>query len=86
MRKTSFPHITAEARGRLAVIFEERGIGIYRPTESLAEHERRVRNIEISMKGCPGRPLNTMIRPQNLRTIGKLDYVKGAPTFMHGGE
>ena len=69
--KPRVTQIADQAGRRAAVVLVERRVGIDRARHALAQHQRRMRNVERRMKLGAGASLHAVVGPQQLRTVGR---------------
>src|SRR6266478_117933 len=71
---------------RRAIVLEKGGIGIDGRAKPLAQHECRVRNLEVLAEFGAHRALDAMVRPEYLRSIGERDRLERFSARMRGRE
>jgi hypothetical protein len=84
--EAALPKVSGEPGLRPAVVLVERRIGIDLTMVALAQHQLRMGNLQIPAQFGALRPLNAVVRPQDLRAIGDVDRLIWLAPGMRGRE
>ena len=72
-REAALAQVAGQSRMCLAVVLEERRIGVDVAMVAFAQDQLCMRDLQVLRELGPGRSLHAMIRPQDLRPVGRLD-------------
>jgi hypothetical protein len=84
--QVAFAEIAGQAGWSDAIVFGERGVTVDGAPKAFAQDQLGVGNVEIGMKLRAGRALNTVVRPERLLVVRRVDCVGKGFEVVGAGE